>query len=133
VRRFPLGLLLAIAIGGAAGTLLRAAVAYWMPPSSPGFPWDTFLVNVAGCVIVGFVAITALERAAPSTYLRPLLGTGFCGGLTTFSTWVVEADLLFKDGDIGTGLVYLASSLVAGLAAARIGMVAAKLAWNREE
>jgi len=119
-------------MGGAAGTLLRAAVADAVPASTNGFPWDTLIVNVAGSVVVGFVVVAALERAAPSRYFRPLIATGFCGGLTTFSTFVVESDLLLKDSRPATAALYVAASILAGLAAARLGMLAARSTWRTE-
>jgi CrcB protein len=121
----------AIALGGAAGTLLRAYVAQELPHSDHGFPWDTFWVNIGGCGLLGLIVVAAIERAAPSIYFRPLLGTGVCGGLTTFSTWVVETDLLVKHGDLAVAGIYVVTSLAAGLAAVRLGMAAAHAAWRR--
>jgi CrcB protein len=124
------GLLVAVAAGGAAGTLLRAAVAQALPPSATGFPWAILLVNLVGCAIVGFVIVAALERVAPGRYFRPLVGTGFCGGLTTFSTFVVEVDLLVRAGHVATAAWYVAGSLVGCLAATRAAMVLARAAWS---
>jgi len=126
------GVLAVIALGGAAGTLGRAAVAYALPASADAFPWATLMVNVVGSLIVGLVVVAALERVAPSRYFRPLLATGLCGGLTTFSTFVVEADLLIKHGRTGTAALYVLVSLTGGVAAARIGMLLARSAWSRE-
>jgi CrcB protein len=131
-RRFPAGVLAVIAAGGAAGTLVRAAVAQALPTSTDGFPWDTLVVNVAGSVVVGIVVVVALERVASSRYFRPLVATGFCGGLTTLSTFVVESDLLIKDGRPGMAAMYVAASILAGLAGARLGMLAARSAWSKE-
>ncbi len=100
-------------------------VAQALPTSAEGFPWSTLIVNVAGSMIVGVVAVVAFEGFAPSRYFRPLLATGFCGGLTTLSTFVVESDLLIKDGRTGTAALYVAASIVAGLAAVRLGMLSA--------
>jgi CrcB protein len=130
--RFPAGVLAVIAVGGAAGTLLRAWLAQVMPPGANGFPWDTFTVNVVGSAVIGFVVVTALARLAPSRLLRPLLATGFCGGLTTFSTFVVEADLLIKNGHGGLAALYVVTSLAAGLGAAWAGSVLARVAFSRE-
>jgi CrcB protein len=77
----------AVALGGAAGTLLRLAVNRALPSGAGAFPWDTLLVNLFGSLVLGFIVVTAFERLAPSRYLRPLIGTGFCGGLTTSSTF----------------------------------------------
>jgi fluoride exporter len=128
--RFAPGLLLAVAIGGAAGTLLRAAVAEALPPSDRGFPWAILWVNLVGSAIVGFVIVAALERVAPGRYFRPLIGTGFCGGLTTFSTFVVEVDLLVRAGHLGTAAWYVAASLVGCLAATRAAVMLARVAWS---
>lgn len=130
--RFPAGVLAAVAIGGVAGTLLRVWVARVLPPGATGFPWDTLIVNLGGSFLLGFIVVTLVERAAPSRYLRPLLGTGFCGGLTTFSTFVVQIDLLVRAGHAGTAFAYLAVSMVAGLAVVRLGMLLARAAGRRE-
>lgn len=114
-RRFGLGLIGVIGLGGAAGTLTRAAVAQALPSRSASFPWATLIVNVSGSVVLGFVIVVALERAAPSRYLRPLLGTGFCGGLTTFSTFAVETDSLVRSGRAGVAVVYGLTSTASGL------------------
>ncbi len=128
--RFAPGLVLAVAIGGAAGTLLRAAVAYALPPSASGFPWAILLVNLVGCAIVGFAIVAALERVAPGRYFRPLIGTGFCGGLTTFSTFVVEVDLLVRAGHVATAVWYVVGSILGCLAATRAAVVLARAAWS---
>jgi fluoride exporter len=129
-HRLAPGLLIAVALGGAAGTLLRAEVAETLPPSSTGFPWGILLVNLVGCAVVGFVMVAALERVAPSRYFRPLVGTGFCGGLTTFSTFVVQVDLLVRAGHVPTALWYVMASLLGGLAATRAAVVLARAAWT---
>lgn len=103
-----------------------------LPPAVNGFPADTLIVNLSGCFVLGFVVVAALERGAPTRYLRPLIGTGFCGGLTTFSTFVVEIDLLVRAGHAAMAVLYLVVSVVAGLAVARIGMVLARAAWSRK-
>jgi len=130
--RFSPGLLAAVAVGGAAGTLLRVLVGRALPPTSNGFPGDTLIVNLAGSFVLGFVVVVAFERGAPTRYFRALIGTGFCGGLTTFSTFVVEIDLLVRAGHAGTAALYLVVSVATGLALARIGMVTARTAWSRK-
>ncbi len=121
-----------VGLGGAAGTLLREAVSRALPPGIDGFPWDTLIVNLVGSLILGFVVVTAMERVAPSRYLRPLIGTGFCGGLTTFSTFAVEVVLLIRAGRIGIAALYVGASLVAGLILARAGVLLARVAWRVE-
>jgi len=106
-------------------------VARAVPPGTNGFPGDTLIVNLVGSFILGFVVITVTARRVPSRYLRPLIGTGFCGGLTTFSTLVVEVDLLVRAGHAGTAAIYLTVSVVGGLAVASVGMMLARAAWVR--
>ncbi len=121
-----------VALGGAAGTLLRALLAEAFPPGRNGFPWDTLAVNLAGSAVLGAVIVLAVERGVPSAYFRPLLGTGFCGGLTTFSAFAVEVDLQIRAGRVGTAVVYAAASLAGGLAAARAAMLLARAVWIKE-
>lgn len=131
--RFDSGLLMAIAVGGAAGTVIREVVERAAPSGPTGFPWATLAVNVAGSLLVGLVVVAALERSAPSRYLRPLVGTGFCGGLTTFSTFAVETDRLVRAGNVGIAAAYVVVSLVAGLAAVAVGAGLARGVLRREE
>lgn len=130
---FPTGLLAVVAVGGAAGTVTRAAVDRALPTAGPGFPWATWTVNIVGCLVVGLVIVASLERAAPSRYMRPLLGTGFCGGLTTFSTFAVETDRLVRAGSEAIAAAYVAASLAAGLLAVAAGVALARAVINREE
>ena len=131
--RFPAGLLATIAVGGAAGTVPRAAIDRALPFNGSEFPWATLVVNTAGSLIIGLVVVAALERAAPTRYLRPLLATGFCGGLTTFSTFAVETDRLVKAGRAGIAVAYAISSVAAGLVAVAAGAGLARSVINREE
>lgn len=112
--------------GGFAGGLVRyELVDHWATKTS-GFPWPIFAVNTAGAFILGVVVIVALDVLAESRYLRPLLGSGFCGALTTFSSVAVVVDQLLKHRHVGIGLGYLFGSVVAGLAAAALGAAAGR-------
>ncbi|HET6917136.1 MAG TPA: fluoride efflux transporter CrcB [Acidimicrobiales bacterium] len=133
MQRFEPGLLLTISLGGAAGTAARAAIDRALPAGGSGFPWATWTVNVVGSLVIGLVVVAALERAAPGRYLRPLVGTGFCGGLTTFSTFAVETDRLLRAGSVWTAVLYVAASLAAGLLAVAAGAGIARAVINREE
>src|SRR4029079_1244197 len=82
--------LAAVFVGGALGALARAALATLAVPDPARWPWPTFTVNIVGAVLVGYFTTRLLERLPLSSYRRPLLGTGLCGGLTTFSTMQVE-------------------------------------------
>jgi fluoride exporter len=111
----------AVAVGGLAGGALRYAVGLWQPASRTGFPWAVFAVNTAGALLLALLLVLVLEVLPPTTYLRPLVGTGFCGALTTFSSVVTGADQLVARGHAGLAAGYLAASLGAGLAAAVCG------------
>ncbi|HJP76400.1 MAG TPA: fluoride efflux transporter CrcB [Pseudonocardiaceae bacterium] len=82
--------LAAIFVGGAAGTGARALLSVAIPASPVSWPWPTFIVNLVGSFLLGYFVTRLQERLPLSSYRRPLLGTGLCGGLTTFSTMQVE-------------------------------------------
>jgi CrcB protein len=103
----------AVMLGGAVGTLARAGVAHALPVTPGTWPWATLLVNLVGTLILGYVV--AADR------WRPLVGTGFCGALTTFSTFQFELVRLADDGHGAIAAGYLAVSVSAGLLAAQLG------------
>lgn len=113
----------AIFIGGALGALLRAGLAEAFPVGTGSWPWATFLVNIAGAALLGYW-FTTLSH---SSYRRPLLTTGFCGALTTFSTVQVELLEMLDAGRLALAILYLGSSVAAGLA----GVQAATAAGRR--
>lgn len=110
--------LAAIFLGGVAGALARAGVLEALPVEPGTWPWATFLVNVAGAALLGAVITWAHERPVPApALLPPLLGTGFCGALTTFSALQLEVLLLLDGGDVALAALYALVSVAAGLAA----------------
>jgi CrcB protein len=115
-----------ISLGGVAGALSRYALSVAFPTATGAFPWTIFAVNVSGCFAIG-VLIVAVEDVWPAKpLLRPFLGTGFLGGYTTFSTYVVDAVHLDSAGKVGAALAYLGGTLVAALTAVYVGMVATR-------
>jgi CrcB protein len=119
--------LVAIAAGGAGGTLARYGVERALTVPANHFPWATFLVNVAGSFLLGAIVTLAVERWPPTRFVRPFAAIGFCGGFTTFSTMVVEAVQRGQHGHLALAGGYLGASLVAGVAAAAFGMVVARV------
>lgn len=107
-------LLAAIFVGGVAGALARAGLERALPATGHGWPWGTFAVNVAGTFLLGAFVTRLQERLPPSMFRRPLVGTGFCGALTTFSTLQIELLRLARNGHVGLAFGYLAASLAAG-------------------
>ena len=109
--------LAAVFAGGAIGTLTRAGLETLAAPEPGRWPWPTFIVNIVGAFLLGYFVTRLLERLPTSSYRRPLLGTGLCGGLTTFSTMQVELLNMLDAGHAGLALGYAAASIVAGFAA----------------
>jgi CrcB protein len=120
----------AIFAGGVVGGLLRTGLADRFPPAAGSWPWVTFGVNIAGCFILAVLVVRLQARLPPSVYRRPFLGTGLCGTLTTFSTVQVEAIRLARDGSTALAAVYVATSLVAGLAAVTAGTALVRRTWR---
>jgi CrcB protein len=112
-------LLPAIFLGGAAGGLIRAALERGWPAGAHGWPWVTFAVNIAGTALLASLYHFVRGRPAPPPYLGPLVGIGFCGALTTFSTLQLETAVLVHGGHVVLGVAYALGSIAAGLVIAR--------------
>ena len=107
----------AIFAGGALGTLVRAALAEVFPHSATSWPWPTFAVNIVATFLLGYFVTRLQERLPLSSYRRPLLGTGLCGGLSTFSTMQVEILNMIDAHAWGLAIGYTTASVAAGFAA----------------
>jgi CrcB protein len=112
--------LLAIFAGGAVGAVLRIALARLPVATAPSWPWVTLSINVVGAFALGYFTTRLQERLPLSTYRRPLLGTGFCGGLTTFSTMQLELLKMLDAHCYGRAAGYAAVSLAAGYIAVHL-------------
>jgi CrcB protein len=119
---FRIDVVVAIFLGGCVGGYARYAATLIWPTPSGAFPWPIFWVNTAGALILALVVVIASELA-PSRYLRPLMGTGFCGALTTFSSVVVVVDQLFAHHHARTAIVYLLATIGSALAASWFGLL----------
>jgi CrcB protein len=106
----------AIFVGGAVGSIARAWVGLHLNGTT-AWPWGTFGVNILAAFLLGYFSTRLLERLPVSNYQRPFLGTGICGGLSTFSTMQIEVIRLFQSGAWVTGVSYVVASIVAGYAA----------------
>jgi CrcB protein len=109
--------LAAVFVGGFVGAILRAELALALPSNAGEWPWATFLVNVVGAFLLGYFTTRLQERLPLSAYMRPLLGTGLCGALTTFSTVQIELLRMIDADEIGLAMGYATASIAAGFLA----------------
>jgi CrcB protein len=109
--------LAAVFAGGALGTLARTGLSSLVTADPARWPWPTFTVNILGAFMLGYFVTRLLERLPLSSYRRPLLGTGVCGGLTTFSTMQVETLRMIEHHNYGLAAEYTCASIVLGLLA----------------
>jgi CrcB protein len=112
--------LAAVFAGGALGALARAALSTLAGADPARWPWLTFAVNIVGAFLVGYFTTRLLERLPLSSYRRPMLGTGLCGGLTTFSTMQVETLKMIEHGHWGLAAGYTVTSIALGLLAVQL-------------
>ena len=111
---------------GLIGTLCRYYLQGFVQRLTHGtFPYGTLVVNVLGCLVVGFVATLTLERVAMNPAWRSAILIGFCGGFTTFSALAYETFELARTGDPLRGALNLGAHVVLGLAAVWAGYAAA--------
>jgi fluoride exporter len=116
----PLVAALLVAVGGALGAPLRYVTDLVVSSlHDTVFPWGTCAVNVAGSLVLGVVA--ALVAAGAPSWLGTFVGTGICGGLTTFSSFGYETVRLAEDGAVGAAALNVVGSLAAGLVACLAG------------
>jgi len=115
-----------VAVGGAIGACARYGAALLWPAQTGGFPWTTFWVNVVGCAVIGVFMVVVTEVWAVHPLVRPFFGTGVLGGFTTFSTYAVDIQKLIDHGHPGTGLAYLAATLLAALTAVTLAATATR-------
>lgn len=109
--------LAAVFVGGALGTVTRAALGTLAVDDPAHWPWPTFVANIVGAFLLGYFTTRLLERLPLSSYRRPMLGTGLCGGLTTFSTMQVETLRMIEHHHYALAASYTVASIAAGLVA----------------
>lgn len=112
----------AVAAGGATGSLLRYLLAQWLPRASGAFPVSTLAVNVVGSFLIGVFA-RMFAAADEHVLARAALMVGLCGGFTTFSAFSAEVVALAQEGRTGRAALYIAVSVVTGIAAVVAGFL----------
>lgn len=123
--------LAAIFVGGFAGAVARAELALALPAGDGQWPWATLLVNLLGALLLGWFATRLQERLPLSAYRRPLLGTGLCGALTTFSAMQLELLRMLDAGHAGLAAAYATVSVLLGFAAVAVATGLARRARLR--
>ena len=117
-------ILLLIALGGAAGSVLRYLIGGRVQHFAPhGFPVGTLFVNVVGCFLIG-IFIRQFMNIQTHNYMRALLVVGFCGGFTTFSAFSMETVGLIESGEYPRAFSYILLSISLCLMATFAGMAA---------
>ncbi len=106
--------LAAVFAGGVVGTLARVGLIQAWPAAATSFPWAVFLINVSGTLVLGWLVTRLQERLPLSTYRRQLMGTGFCGAYTTFSTMQLELLHMVDAHRYGLAVLYALLSVVCG-------------------
>ena len=120
-------ILLLIAVGGAAGSVLRYLIGGRVQHFAPhGFPVGTLFVNVVGCFLIG-IFIRQFMNVQTHNYLRGLLMVGFCGGFTTFSAFSMETVGLIEGGEYPRAIAYITLSVLLCLTATFAGMSVVRL------
>lgn len=119
---------IAISLGAVAGALSRYYITLWFANRfGTAFPYGTFFINITGCLAMGFFITLAFERVAtiPSE-VRLMVATGFLGAYTTFSTYGLETNVLWRDRSYSIAAFYGAGSAILGVIAVQLGIILAR-------
>lgn len=117
---------LLVFIGGGVGSVARFLLGKFLNNSSDGIPYGTFLANILGSLLIGFILGYALKNDSLTHNHTLLLATGFCGGFTTFSTFAYENHVFLKSGDFMNFALYTIASFTVGFLAVFLGMYLVK-------
>lgn len=116
-------ILLAVATGGAIGSLVRYFVASAIQSAAwPGYPWGIFVVNITGGFLMGLIVELSALKIQISPELRAFLTVGILGGYTTFSTFSLDSVLLIERGQYGSAAAYIVGSTVLSILALFAGL-----------
>ncbi|MEZ5372810.1 MAG: CrcB family protein [Microthrixaceae bacterium] len=123
--------LVAVGVGGALGATSRYGLARLVPTDGLGVPVATLVANVGGSLLLGVLTALALARFPDRRFLRPMLGVGVLGAFTTYSTFAVELSTRLGQGELVVAVGYGLFSVVAGVAAAALGLTLGRALGRR--
>jgi CrcB protein len=112
--------LAAVFAGGVAGTVARVALGRLFASGEASWPWAVFAINISGAFLLGYLVTRLQERLPLSTYRRQLLGTGFCGAYTTFSTMQLQLLDMWNAHHYALAAGYLGASVICGYVAVHV-------------
>jgi CrcB protein len=116
-------LFLLAGLGGGLGSMARYYVQRWFANYHPTqFPWGTFAVNIAGCLLIGIFWGLSIKGFDQNENWKVFLMTGICGGFTTFSAFTMEGIGLIREQKMGLFIAYIGASVILGLLASFAGM-----------
>jgi len=116
--------LLIVFIGGGLGSVMRFLIGKLLPYSGKGFPWNTFCVNLLGCFLIGLLSGYFLRNSTENESSLILFSTvGFCGGLTTFSSFANENLSFIRSGDLTIFMVYSLLGFTSGILMVYFGIL----------
>jgi len=120
--------ILVIALGGALGALSRYGLGFWISSKwNQGFPLGTFIINITGAFLLGFLNIVFIEKLTISPLWRLGIGIGFLGAYTTFSTFGYEVIILIEGGSLLTAGLYTLLSVIIGFSGVALGVGLARI------
>lgn len=120
--------LLLVGLGGCIGAIGRYAISEFVKQKIPAHPHaGTFVVNMIGCLLIGFVLSLALEETTTSQNMRLIIVTGCLGALTTFSTFGFETVSLLQEKRVFAALLNVGGNVIVGLPCVWLGMMCAKM------
>lgn len=120
--------ILLVGLGGGIGSIFRYLVSIWsLRRFAMDFPLATFIVNITGCLLIGFLIGLSVRFNWLDQYMKLLLITGFCGGYTTFSTFSLENWGLFEAGAYTHLILNVLGSILIGVLAVWVGLILAKI------
>jgi len=122
-----MGKWIGLTAGGILGTFARYFLSGFIyRVFGTSFPFGTLVVNLIGCLIIGFLAVLAEEKFLLGPAARTFLMIGFCGAFTTFSTLILETSSLARDGENYYAILNIALSVILGFFVFRLGVMLAR-------